>query len=105
MAGWTAIAKTRKTNRVRPNMRAQKLFTDRPPEYGLQVSNRRWLPVSDTHHISPECDLRTGCEAFSQRNVLRNNQQFMELCPVDRQTGSNPITGKARPGEASGWFT
>jgi hypothetical protein len=25
--------------------------------------------ISDTHHVSPECDLRTGCEAFCQRNV------------------------------------
>src|SRR5208283_927039 len=105
MAGWTAIAKTRKTNRVRPNMRAQKLFTDRPPEYGLRVLNRRWLQsvIHITSHRNAICC--TGCEAFSQRNVVRNNQQFMELCPVDRQTGSNPITGKARPGEASGWFT
>jgi hypothetical protein len=43
MAGWAAIAKKRKANRVRPNMRAQKRFKDRPPEYGLQVSNRGWL--------------------------------------------------------------
>jgi hypothetical protein len=25
--------------------------------------------ICDTHHISPECDLRTGCEASCQRNV------------------------------------
>src|SRR5665213_42885 len=43
MAGWMAIAKKRKTNRVRPDMRARKLFTNRPPEYGFRVSNRRWL--------------------------------------------------------------
>ena len=51
-------------------MRALKLFTDRPPEYG-QVSNRRWLQsvIHITSHRSTELDLRTGCEAFCQRNV------------------------------------
>ena len=30
------------------------------PEYGLQVSNRRLTASSDIHHVSPECDLRSG---------------------------------------------
>jgi hypothetical protein len=25
--------------------------------------------ISDTHHISPECDLHTDCEAFCQRKL------------------------------------
>jgi len=33
-----------------------------PPAYYVPVSKRRCLPISDTYHVSPECDLRAGRE-------------------------------------------
>ena len=44
---------------------------------------RRWLPISDTHHVSPECDLRTGCEAVCERNVVWpfRSQECRRLSP------------------------
>ena len=38
--------------------------------------------IGDTHHISPECDLRTGCEAFSQRNAF---SPACAVCSPDRR--------------------
>jgi hypothetical protein len=50
-------------------MRAQKLFMGKSPERISQYGSPAMAAVSDTHHILPECDLRTGCEACCQRNV------------------------------------
>ena len=87
-------AKTRKTNRVRPNMRAQKRFTDRPPEYGLQVSNRRWLPISDTYHVSPECDLRTGRVPLDMEEGMVKTQL---CCPMRQPSGEKPVLTRPSP--------
>ena len=42
---------------------------DRISRADVEVSVRQWLPICDPDHIPPECDLRTGCEAFCQRNL------------------------------------
>src|ERR1035441_9961469 len=81
MAGWTAIAKTRKTNRVRPNMRAQKLFTGRSPEYGLQVSNRRWLQsvIHITFHRIAICAL--AARPFAKEMFTNLARSLASLSP------------------------
>jgi len=56
-------SQNQKTNRVRPNMRAQNYSRTDLLSTVFKYRTGDGC-ISDTHHISPECDLRTGCEAF-----------------------------------------
>ena len=80
-------AKTRKTNRVRPNMRAQKRFTGRLLSTVTKYADPQWL--QSVIHITSHRTMTCGC--FSRPLPITKNGCPRSGAPTDRSTSAGWI--------------